>query len=219
MPHYMIHTCKQREWYVQQYLVPSLLEQGIPKRAINIRLDKDEIGCLESTMKAFQSCVLPGGTWHLQDDIIISDDFAEMTDVYDYGIVCGIATTYDKDRKNVKGLTDIYNMWYSFPCIRIPNRLAVGCGDWFYAHLYNNPVYKDLVHSKKRDDEVFRMYIETVHKDVTVVNLSPNIVDHIDYLIGGSTVNQKRTKDARALYFSDTYKIKELENMLKKNNA
>lgn len=219
MPRYMIHTCKKREWYVSQYLLPSMLEQGIPKKSITIQLDKSEIGCLDSKMKAFQSCVLPGGTWHLQDDIIISDDFAEMTDTYDYGIVCGIATDYDKERRTVTGLTDIYNMWYSFPCIRIPNRIAVGCGDWFYSDLYHNPVYRNLVNSRKRDDEVFKMYLDTAHSDVTVINLSPNIVDHIDYLIGGSVINAKRTQDARALYFNDAYKIKELENMLKKNNA
>ena len=32
------------------------------------------------------------------------------------------------------------------------------------------------------------------HKDMTITNLTPNIVDHVDYIIGGSVINVGRQK-------------------------
>lgn len=78
----MIHTCNNRKWYVEQYLIPSMCLQGINLDHIKIWLDKDNIGCLESCMQSFASLPEDGYTWHLQDDIIICSNFKQKTEKF-----------------------------------------------------------------------------------------------------------------------------------------
>ena len=151
MARYLIHTCEERWWYVSDYLVPSMIEQGIHRDDISIYLDVGD-GCLVACMKAFLS--VPNnddGVWHLQDDIIICSDFKERTEQYDEGIVCGYCYVKD-DRQRYVGEVDKRKIWYSFPCIRIPNRIAHGCGAWFYSHVLNNKEYYMWIRAKKYDD-------------------------------------------------------------------
>lgn len=207
----MIHACKDRLWYVEDYLVPSMEAQGIVPDQITIWLDKAEKGCLESCMGSFASLENEGGTWHLQDDVIICRDFKERTEEYDDGIVCGISTMYDNDKRYDIGQVDIRHMWYSFPCMRIPNEIAIGCANWYYEYIKNNPVYKYRVQDKKHDDEVFRDYLKLNRPKVKVTNLAPNLVDHIDYLLGGSMVNKQRGHEVRALSFNDLELVDKLK--------
>ena len=45
-----------------------------------------------------------------------------------------------------------------------------------------------------------------------VLNLKPNLVDHVDYLIGGSVVNKVRAeKETHAVHFDDTNLVTKLE--------
>lgn len=216
---YMIHCCKQRLWYVYEYLIPSMIEQGINKEDIDVYLDKNNDGCLESCMKAFLS--VPNddeSTWHMQDDIIICSDFKQRTEeLYSERIICGYC--YDKDyRKNVVGKCRPKEMWFSFPCIKIPNRIAKKCAKWYFNFAKSDRAYHTLVLAKKYDDSVFCSYLMDFYPNESVLNLKPNLVDHIDYLIGGSIVNKIRPeKETHAPYFEDTYLIKELEDKLKKN--
>lgn len=210
----IIHTCENRKWYVDKYLVPSLLEQVTQ---VEVAVDTEHLGNLEHCMKIFSECDNDDMcSWHLQDDVIVCKDFGIITKQYlqqDEGksIICGIATRYDKDRKDVKGITTVKNMWYSFPCIRIPNKVARECADWYYKYMQNNPVYKHLVKVGKHDDELFRMYLKTKRPDIQVINAVPNLVEHIDWMIGGSTVNAHRDERIQALYFNDDELVKELE--------
>ena len=220
MAKYLIRCCNRRYEYVTKYLVPSMITQGIKEDNIKVYLDVNNEGCLESCMKAFSS--VPDddeGTWHLQDDIIISSDFRICTEKYNDGIVCGYC--WEKDRyKEVSGFVDADHMWYSFPCIRIPNKIARGCAKWYYDFVINSNEYHIWVNAKKYDDSVFDIYVKDYCRGtVMILNLEPNIVDHIDYLIGGSVINYMRSEvQTRAAHFEDKYLVDKLAEILKNNS-
>ena len=88
LPRFMIHTCLQREWYVRDYLIPDMIGQGIPEENIEVWLDSERRGNLTSCLESFEAAGRRGsGRWHLQDDVLISKDFAEKTAEFDDGIV------------------------------------------------------------------------------------------------------------------------------------
>lgn len=216
MIRYLIHTCNDRNWYVNEYLIPSMVEQGIDRNNIDIYLDKNNEGCLVSCMKAFSSVISDGHTWHLQDDVIICSDFKERTEKeYEESIVCGYC--YEKDgRKDYVGRVNPKEMWYSFPCIRISNRVARSCARWYFNYAQFQRCYQIWIKMKKYDDSMFEIYLQDYDPDVSILNLKPNLVDHVDYLIGGSVINDMRPeKETHALYFDEKYLLKKLEVRLK----
>ena len=201
MSNYLIHACPSRMWYVEEYLVPSIRIQGI--KNISIKCDNNIICNPEFCMSIFKN--MPNnddGTWHLQDDVIICRDFKKLTEQNDFGIVCGFTAT----STTKIGFVDAQHMWWSFPCIRIPNKIANECAEWYYFHSFDNSI---------GDDEVFRRFIIEQYPNIQVLNLKPNLVDHIDYLIGGSVVNKQRGSQIRAQYFKDTNLVNNLANKLK----
>lgn len=217
MSKYLIHTCPKRIAYVQDYLIPSMLEQGIDKYDISFYLDADDKGCLESCMQSFLS--LPANkdiTWHLQDDIIISSEFRVQTETdYMTDIICGYCYELDKNKDKI-GYVKSIDMWYSFPCIAIRNKIARSCADWFYNRVVHDNSYGVYVRSRKHDDTLFHIFMEDYWPDANILNLNPNLVDHIDYLIGGSTVNYiRQQKETHAVYFQEKELIKKLEEKLK----
>lgn len=218
MAKYMIHACKQRMWYVNDYLVPSMLKQGIDKDNIFIYLDKNEDGNLASCMSSFLYVknIDTEGIWHLQDDVIISSDFKQRTEELDNGLVCGFCCDYDAN-KRITGVTNMINMWYSFPCIRIPNRLAIECADWYYNGLSHPTEVKFFMRNGKNDDLIFRAFLERHYPGMSVMLVKPNLVNHIDYLIGGSTINagRRRGKIITAEYWDKPELIEDLKKQLK----
>jgi hypothetical protein len=104
-------------------------------------------------------------------------------------------------------------MWHSFPCIRIPYKVLQEFVDWVNSD-YVQKRYRAYIIEGKYDDTLFREYMISKHPHVKVYNLYPNIVDTIDYLIGGSTINKLRSNDLRAAYFRDTELIEELKGKL-----
>ncbi len=221
MTTYMIHTCPDRLWYVENYLVPSLLARGIRQNQIIIHNDDKCMGALHSFVKSAKYATTEGeGIWHLQDDVVVCKDFKELTEKYDDGIVCGIATEFDRERKGWYGDVTLHQMWYSFPCIRIPNDILNAFAEWFVKYVQNNVIYTQIVHSKKHDDMMFRMYLESTYKedDLKITNLNPNLVEHVDWLIGGSVTNKARGKKVMALYFNEPELVEELKECLKKEN-
>lgn len=96
--------------------------------------------------------------------------------------------------------------WYSFQCIRVPDSLAGECAVWFFsdASKRTQAKYRNRVLRKKHDDDFFRFFLEEKHPEMTVLNLKPNLVDHIDYLIGGTLVNKDRIEKVnRAAYWEN----------------
>ena len=195
---YLIHATPKRMWYVEDYLIPSMFDQGVEN--VDVWEDIYNEGNLMSCMKAFEECGgFAGGTWHLQDDVIISRKFAEITQKGGSEIVCGFTCEQFV----------MPHMQYSFPCIYIPNKYAAGCASWFFEpkqqHRFNN-----FIHRRKCDDEVFMAYASENH--LPYKNLNPCIVDHVDYLLGGSVANHDRfEKQVRAKYWDEEDLVKDLE--------
>ena len=216
-PRYLIHTCPKRKWYVDEFLVPSMIMQGIPQDRIQVWNDDKGIGNLRATMKSFSEIPMDGqGTWHLQDDVVISKDFKALTEQYNEGLVCGFCSRYSEERP--VGQTTLRNMWYSFPCIRIPNNIARECAKWFYHGAINDSKYKMWVESRKHDDEAFKEFLKLKHPEMRVYNLAPNPVNHVDYLLGGSLVNNQREKIAVSLFWEEPEIITALEQKLKERS-
>jgi len=216
MAKYLIHTYPKRLWYVNEYLIPSMLKQGIEKCDISVYNDSEGEGNLRACMKAFAS--VPdddNGTWHIQDDVCISKDFKERTEWYDHGLVCGFSSLlYDGDIEAKKGAVKREDMWFSFPCIRIPNKWARECAEWVVNYIIGNPVYKRYWEKGVNDDWAFRTYLSTFHKDCVALNIMPCLVDHVDYLLGGGSGINKREKPCRAQYWDSPEMVQRLEEAI-----
>lgn len=212
-PKYMIHAMPKRMWYVQTYLIPSMLAQGIEESQITVYNDVKGEGNLRACMNAFAMCKGDGGTWHLQDDVCICKDFKERTEWYDNGIVCGFSSKLYDGEGNT-GAVSRGKMWFSFPCIRIPDEWARNCADWVFNYIIGNPVYERYWKNGVNDDWMFRSYLKEFHPDCVALNIMPNLVDHIDYLIGGGTGKGQRKEPCRAQYWKDEDIVKELEERI-----
>jgi len=82
----------------------------------------------------------------------------------------------------------------------------------------------EWVSTGKRDDSIFREYIVTHEPQIPALNLYPNIVDHIDYLLGGSVINaQERAENPyRKSYWRSPEldeAVAQLEEQLKKRGV
>lgn len=215
MAKYLIHTCKEREWYVRDFLVPSMVKQGIEYNNIFIYIDSRHEGNLVACMKAFQQVELFSDfneiVWHLQDDVAISKEFKQYTECkYNSDIICAFCTREQITRPI--GQVDPVDMWYSFQCIGIKSEIASGCAYWFENTGKNEPELSKLVSRGFGDDEVFKWYCTKVCSGLKVLNLMPNLVEHIDFLIGGSTA-AKGMPQRRAMYLKDGAEI--VQNLMK----
>ena len=209
---YIIHTYPGRLWYVENYLIPSMLAQGIERDQITVWSDPG-LGNLYSFMWCCaQSKGKKGGAWHLQDDVCICSDFAERTKQYNSGVVCGFCYNgYEDGEEPVTGPVFSVLMWNSsFPCIRIPHSVAAECADWFFSEGQYREDLHDLVRTGKKDDTIFHAFFTEKHRDDTVINLAPHLVEHVDYLIGGSSINQWRGHTTRGYYFEDDEAVEKL---------
>lgn len=215
---YMIHTCPSRKWYVDEFLVPSMLKQGIQNGDITVYNDVNGDGHLMAFMKSCKS-LTGDGTWHLQDDVIISQDFRRFTGMYDDGVVCGFVNSYSKYAGDI-GYVPVDKMWYSMPCIRIPDELMRDFVNWFNQK-EQHIRYKVHIFNRKHSDVIFWDFLKEVHPEMKVLNLAPNLVNHVDHLIGGSLINEGRDKgpeEIMSLYWEETALITELEEELKWRN-
>ena len=212
---YVIHACLDREWYVNDYLVPSMVEQGIPPDAIEVWMDRNRDGCLFSCMKCFAAYgKRGGGRWHLQDDVCISSDFKAKTEQYDDGVVAGFFKASWQTLTPMAGRVPAVYLWNSFQCLRIPDDIAGGCADWFFNDAIYQDIYKQAVETNKMDDTLFHDWYTNAHADVYVTNLSPSIVEHVDHLIGGSVINRWRVESARGDLWDDDDAYEELRAKL-----
>ena len=209
---YLIHTCNKRRWYVSRYLIPSMTKQGIPKEEIVVYNDSKGEGQLESFLKSYKY-VEGKDTWHLQDDIIISSRFKQVTEEHNKGIVCGFCNEFSH---GYPGYANVFNMWYSMPCIRIPADIFKGFVNWM-----NDPdtrrKYKMYFNENKHDDVFLEMYLTQNYPTLRVWNLAPNIVNHIDHLMGGSLINQDRSKPLSFImskYWDEPELLKDIERRL-----
>lgn len=221
MERYVIHACPDRMWYVDEYLVPSMLKQHIPRDEIIIWCDVERKGCLQTAIDCFEYCGKhEGGCWHLQDDVIIAKDFAKRTQTADSEIECGFChSLYENSNgRSVDrtGKVESRYMWSSFPCIYIPNRMARDFVEWYYTKAMYRPQYEVFIFEKKHDDGFWRDFVNECLQDEMVLNHVPSLIDHVDWLIGGSVVNRLRGTNVRSYYWTDEDMIEDLRNRLRK---
>jgi hypothetical protein len=57
-----------------------------------------------------------------------------------------------------------------------------------------------------------RIFIK--EKNYQAYNMSPNIVEHIDYLLGGSIVNEERSWQSRAFYWVEPERVEDVKKRL-----
>ena len=216
----MIHTCNQREWYVYDYLIPSLYKQGIRKKDIEVWHDYKRLGNLGSFIGSMDwisyNLDQKDGTWHIQDDICVSKNFKRAIEENDAGVVCGFVCSKFNGRELDKcGIQPPAAFWYSFPCIRIPNSYCKQFVNWIYDQAVQDNKLYEIYKRGKDDDLLFRQFLMRKHSRQRLVNLNPNIVQHVDWLIGGSQVNQSRSGYRRSFYWGENDVVEELEERLR----
>ena len=219
MAEYIIHAYIEREWYVNDYLIPSMVEQGIPRENIEVWMDDGTMGNLYGCMKCFEYCGTKGaGRWHMQDDVCISSDFKQKTEQYDDGIVSGFFRMAWQCVTAYSGVVPVGYMWNSFQCIRIPDAIVGECAEWFFTDACWRENYAGEVKDNKCDDSLFHDFLTERHGDMLVRNLDPSIVEHIDFLIGGSVVNKWRGSYARGDRWLDTAAFEKMKDKLARRN-
>ena len=221
---YMIHCCNQRRWYVDGFLVPSMIKQGIKEDDIYVYQDTKREGNLVSWVVSCHVAYEMWGkqnVWHLQDDVIICSDFKKRTEELeekDLGIICAFTCKYDDGRGPGEANAENH-MWYSFPCIRIDSELSKNFANWADTYLWRDNQFGFWVRHKKGDDYIFRIFIESYYPTMKVLNLVPNLIDHVGYLVGGTVVNPQRQnsgKDVRSMYFEEPELVEQLREEIAK---
>lgn len=223
MAYYMIHACENRLWYVRDFLLPSMIDQGINPDNILVYRDKNEIGNLRAWVDSCNRLSVQSrskmikNVWHLQDDVVISKDFKTITEQYENNeIVCGFTCGYDKEPQAGTFKLEEHKMWYSFPCINISTVLTTSFANWANGNLWQSQHFKGAVKRNNSDDLIFREWLYDNHGSIEEINLAPNVVNHIDKWLGGSVCNKQRDpdKDTMSIFWEDKGELAELKKAL-----
>ena len=210
----LIHAYPKRMWYVEGWLVPELERQGADE--IEVWNDAEGKGNLRACMESFAARSGDGGTWHIQDDVILARDFAERCRQHDEGVVYGFCCRMFTDDPLQTGRVSVFDAWHSFQCVRIPDSYARDCAAWFYSGAgRDHEEYPLWISSGKMDDSVFRAWLLEQHGRETVENLRPNLVDHVDFILGGSVLHPWRGFLARSEFWDDEDLVRELKASVK----
>lgn len=209
----LIHAYPKRMWYVEGFLVPELKRQGAD--CIEIWNDWQGLGNLRACMASFAVRQGGGGTWHIQDDVLLCRDFVERCRQHNEGVVYGFCNEQFEDDPQQVGRVSIEDAWHSFQCVRIPDAYARGCAAWLEGAGRNHAYYPLWTSSGKMDDSVFRAYMLAEHPRDMVENLRPCLVEHVDAIIGGSALYPWRGFWARAYWWDDEDLVHELKEAVK----
>lgn len=192
-----------------------MLEQGITEKQIEVWMDRNHDGNLFSFMKCCKEYGKRGsGRWHMQDDVVISSDFKEKTEKYDDGIVSGFYRREWQGLTPKEGLVPAVYHWNSFQCVRIPDKYIAECAEWFFTDAAYRDTYQDIVQKNKCDDSMWYDFLTECHLEEFVLNLNPSIVDHVDFLLGGSVINKWRGHYARGDLWVDDEAFENLKAKL-----
>ena len=210
----LIHAYPKRMWYVDGFLVPELRRQGADEIEVwnDVELKGNQVACMES----FAARKGDGGTWHIQDDVLLCRDFVERCRQHDDGVVYGFCNVQFTDDPAQTGRVSVEDCWHSFQCVRIPDEYARDCAEWFWnGNGKNMDYYPFWIRSGKMDDSIFRTFLLDQHPDIYVENLKPNLVEHVDYIVGGSVLYPWRGHLARAHYWDDEELVEQLKKDVK----
>ena len=209
----LIHACPQRMWYVQEFLAPALQAQGADE--IEIWNDSEGRGNLASCMASFAARTGDGGTWHIQDDVLPCRDFVERCRQNDEGVVYGFCNEQFTDDPQQIGTVPVEDAWHSFQCVRIPDAYARACAAWLENEGRAHEHYEIWIRSGRMDDSVFRSWLIETHGRETVRNLKPNLVEHVDWIVGGSILSPWRGYLTRAFYWDDEELVQALRRRVR----
>ena len=214
----LIHACPQRMWYVEGFLMPMLRDQGAEK--VDVFVDKVGLGNLEACMQAFSHCEGHGGTWHIQDDVLPCRDFVQRCREYESdGVVYGFCNEQFRDDPEKTGRVQAPDAWHSFQCVRIPDDYARECAGWFYTNGWHKSTLTELAilnGMRKGDDTFFREFMLMCHGRESVTNAKPNLVEHVDWIVGGSILSPWRGFLTRAYYWDDESLVDDLKQQIKR---
>ena len=210
----LIHAYPKRMWYVEGWLVPELERQGANE--IEVWNDTESKGNLRACMESFAARTGDGGTWHIQDDVILCRDFVQRCRAHDDGVVYGFCNEQFTDDPMQTGRVSVEDAWHSFQCVRIPDAYARDCAAWIFEGAgREHERYPLWISSGKMDDDVFRSWLVETHGRETVENLKPCLVDHVDFILGGSVLHPWRGYIARATFWDDEELVRELKASVK----
>ena len=214
----LIHACPKRLWYVEDFLIPNLLDQGAD--SVAIWNDETGLGNLAACMESFRQIRGHGGTWHLQDDVLPCRDFVARCREYESdGVVYGFTCGAFGDDLSQTGRVYAPDVWHSFQCIRIPDEYARECAEWYFSGAWKADADPDLFALKdlnQGDDSFFRAFLQTRHGRERFTNVAPNLVDHVDWLIGGSVLSPWRAFVARSALWDDHGELEDLKREIRR---
>ena len=214
---FLIHAYPKRMWYVQDFLIPMLREQGATD--IEVWNDAEKKGNLAACMESFAARKGDGGTWHIQDDVLPCRDFVKRCEELDSGVVYGFCCEHFTDNPQLTGKVYTCDAWHSFQCVRIPDAYARECAAWVRSEQWKkdspNPELYVVWNRNNGDDTFFHEYMSCWHGREMVTNVKPNLVEHVDWIIGGSIISKYRGFFARAHYWDDDELIEQLKKDVK----
>jgi hypothetical protein len=217
----LIHAVPERMWYVEEFLVPALRAQGAEN--IEIWNDTGHKGNLTACMECFAARKSDGGTWHLQDDVLPARNFVQWAEALDEGVVFGFCCRNFGDRLDACGTVYGCDAWNSFQCVRIPDAYARECAAWVRSMKWRtespSPELPVMWKLNKGDDTFFHEFMACWHPYDVVENVRPNLVEHVDWLLGGSTLHHFRDYLARAEYWEDEELVEALHAQIRARNV
>lgn len=190
----LIHASNTRMHYIYGFLIPRLLSTKL-----RVYIDREEAGNIEAYIRSYKKLPEDGDTWHLEDDVLPDKRFLQWAEeLKDFkGIVCGFGTSPAS--------------FYSFPCIRIPNAYIKDFLEWLTHN--NDECIKARMEIGKGIDFIFHKY--WLSHQIPIKYHNPCIVEHVDYLLGGSLINM-RDKPLKAYRFDDTESMADLKRWLER---
>lgn len=217
----LVHACPKRMWYVERLLLPSLFEQGAEVEVWNDILIK---GNLKSCVESFAARTGNGATWHIQDDVLICRDFVKRCEEIKTGVAYGFCNERFTDEPGYVGEVNPFNSWHSFQCVKIPDDYAREFAEWISSGAWKeakNHELSILFDGNCGDDTFFHEFMLVRHPSDIVTNVVSNLVEHVDFLVGGSIINKARCFWPRAHYWDDEELVNELIAKVKvlKQNA
>ena len=207
----MIHAVPRRMWYVNEFLAPSLRAQGMEPE---IFCDTGGLGNLGACLACFSQLAGDGETWHLQDDVLIARDFAERASKVPAGVANGFCHIRSNDDPRCTGEVYTPDLWNGFPCVKIPDAYAREFTEWIKTADHDS--WQDLmIRQNRADDFLFHRFMEDRHGTEKCYNVGPNLVEHVDWLIGGPIVGTWRGYITRSDLWDDEELVQDLKRRIK----
>ena len=152
---YLIRATNKRLWYVNEFLIPEMLKQGISEK--EIRVFEDNSGNLSSFINMCKFIAENyrwyDFVWVLQDDVMISDDFYKKTFEFRNIEVNGFCSGVDNIENS--GFLQPDKSWLSFQCKNLRADKLEYFLDWYKVSIQYNSKIKSLANTGKHDDLIY----------------------------------------------------------------